>query len=87
DPIALGAAHQRQTQSRVPCRRLDDGASGSERAVTFGGIDHRKADAVFDRAARVLGFQLEKQGTEPRVDATDAHQRGVADQFKYGRTG
>src|SRR5690606_14776466 len=37
------------------------------------------------RAAGVLRFQLEKEGARAGVQAADAHQRRIADQFKHGR--
>src|SRR5690606_27993234 len=84
-PIALGAADQRQAEAGVSRGRLDDGSAGAQTAVALGGIDHGKADAILYRAAGVLRFQLEKEGARAGVQAADAHQRRIADQFKHGR--
>ena len=52
---------QRQPQARVAGGGFDDGRAGADFALALGRFDHRAADAVFDRAARVLVFELEKQ--------------------------
>ncbi len=65
-PITLGAADQCQAQAGVAGGGFDDGATGSQAAVAFGGVDHGQADAVLDRTAGVLGFELEKQRARDR---------------------
>jgi hypothetical protein len=69
----------------LPAVASTTGAAGSEAAVAFGGLDHRQADAVLDRAAGVLRFELQEQRARPGVEARDLDQRRVADQFQDGR--
>jgi hypothetical protein len=58
--IALGARHQRQAETSVAGSRFDHGAAGSQAAVALGDLDHRTADAVFDRAAGVLRLEFQQ---------------------------
>ncbi|MDT4863759.1 hypothetical protein FQZ97_984800 [compost metagenome] len=85
-PVALGTADQGQAEAGVAGGRLDDGAAGLEAAVALGAVDHRQADAVLDRAAGILRLELEEQRAGAGIEAGDAHQRGVADQFEHGGT-
>jgi hypothetical protein len=50
--------------------------------VAFGSVDHGQADAVLDRAAGVLRFELEEEGAQAGVDAADPDQGGIADEFE-----
>ncbi|MCY1545462.1 hypothetical protein D9M68_814060 [compost metagenome] len=81
-PIALGAPHQGQPQASVAGGGLDYGAAGLEPAITLGAVDHGDADAVLDRTAGVLGFELQEQGAEAGIEAGDPDQRSVADQVE-----
>src|SRR6202034_3107974 len=56
--VALHGADERETDARVPARRLDDHATGRELARPLGELDHREADAVLDRPGRVGLFHL-----------------------------
>ena len=85
--VALGARHQRQAQARVAGRRLDHRAARLEPAVALGGLDHRQADAVLDRAAGVLRLQLEEQLAAAGVELRDLDQRRVADEVEHGGAG
>jgi hypothetical protein len=57
---------------------------GLSLAVLLGRSDHRAGDAVLDRAARVLVFQLQEQAAKAGVEVPDLNHRGVADQLKRG---
>ena len=87
DAIALGPRHQRQAEAGVAGGRLDHGAAGLQAAVALGGIDHRQADPVLDRAAGVLRFELQEQRAGAGVEPRHAHQRRVADELENGRGG
>ncbi len=87
DAIALGPRHQRQAEAGVAGGRLDHGAARLQAAVALGGIDHRQADAVLDRAAGVLRFELEEERAGAGVQPRHAHQRRVADELENGRGG
>ena len=67
--VALGARDQRQAEAGVAGGGLDDRAAGLQAAVALGGLDHRQADAVLDRAAGVLRFELEEQLAAAGVEA------------------
>ena len=83
--IAFGARDQRETEARVAGSGLHDSSAGFRAAVRFGGRDHGKGDAVLDRAARVLTFQLDEQAAAADVESSDLDQRRVADQAQDGR--
>ena len=68
--------------------RLDDRAARLEQAGALGGLDHRQADAVLDRAARVEHLEL---GQEERLaigrpevagEPADPDERRAADQVQ-----
>jgi len=85
--IALGARHQGQAQTGVAGRRLDHRAAGLQQPLALGGLDHRQADAVLDRAARVLGFELEEELAGAGVQPLHRQQRRVADEVEHGGPG
>ena len=84
DPVALRPRDQREPEPGIAGRGLDDGAAGREQAVAFGRLDHRQADAVLDRAAGVLRFQLQEELAGAGVEPVHRHQRRVADQVQHG---
>ena len=82
--VALERRGDRQAVAGVAARGLDDRAARLEQAVALGRLDHRQADAVLDRAARVEHLEL---GEEQRLalaraevarDAREAHERRLA---------
>ena len=79
--IAFGARDQRETEPGVAGSGLDDSSAGFQAAVRFGGRDHGKRDAVLDRAARVLTFQLDEQAAAASVEARNIDHRGISYQF------
>src|SRR4051812_23344870 len=71
--VALGRAAEGQRDAGVARCGLDDrGAPRLDAPLALGGLDHRHADAVLDRAARVEGLELaveldvEAGGQDPR---------------------
>ncbi|MNZ97336.1 hypothetical protein D3C78_1165690 [compost metagenome] len=86
-PVTLGAADQGQAEAGVAGGGFDDGAAGAQAAIALGGVDHRQADAILDRTAGVLRFELEEQCARAGIEAADTHQRRIADQFEHGRAG
>ena len=83
--IAFGARDQRETEPGVAGSGLDDSSAGFQAAVRFGGRDHGKRDAVLDRAAWVLTFQLDEQAAAANVKSSDLDQRRVANQAQDSR--
>ena len=59
--IALERGGDREAVAGVAAGRLDDGPARLEEAGALGGLDHRQADAVLDRAAGVEHLQLGEQ--------------------------
>ena len=60
--VALGGADEGERDAGVAARRLDDrGAARLDPALGLGGLDHRDADAVLDRPARVEHLELGEQ--------------------------
>jgi hypothetical protein len=56
--VALDGGNERQANTRVARRRLDDGASRLELAFLFGSVDHGDAYTVFDASAGVEVLDL-----------------------------
>ena len=80
DTVAFGARDQREAEAGVAGGRLDHRAAGLQPAVALGGLDHRHADAILDRAARVLRLELQEQLAAAGVEARHLDQRRVADE-------
>ena len=78
--VALERGRDREPVAGVARRRLDDRAAGLEQARPLGGLDHRQADPVLDRAARVEHLEL---GEEQRLAVRRA--RGRASGARCGR--
>ena len=66
--VALQHADLREAEAGVAGRRLDDRAAGLQAPVALGRLDHGEADAILDRAAGVLAFQLDEQPARPGVE-------------------
>ena len=78
--VAAGGAHERERDPGVAAGGLDDRrAARLDDPLGLGGLDHRDADPVLDRSARVehleLGEQLDALGRDPR----QLHHRRAAD--------
>ena len=80
--VALLSGDQGEAEAGVAGGRLDDGAAGLEHAVVLGRLDHRQADAVLDRAARVLQLELGEQPAGPGIELGEFDHRRVADHFE-----
>src|SRR5205085_3771475 len=65
--------------------RFDDRAAGLQSSVALRRFDHRKRDAVFDRSARIVVFELEEKLTKTGIEPCDLDERGVADERKDRR--
>ena len=77
--VALGRGHEGERDAGVAARRLDDrGAAGLDPPLGLGGLDHRHADAVLDRAAGVEHLEL-REDRRGRVgqEAGELHHRGA----------
>ena len=82
--VALLRGHQGQAQAGVAGGGFDDGAAGLQLAAGFGGLDHGQGDAVLDRAAGVLVFQLDEQLARASVEVGQRQDRRVADHVEQG---
>src|SRR6476661_869063 len=82
DAIALRARDQRQTQTSVACRRLNDRAARLQFSVGFRGFDHRQRDPILDRATGILIFKFQKKPARPGVQLRCFHERRIADERK-----
>jgi hypothetical protein len=85
-PVALERCRDRQANTRVPARRLDDRPARGELPFALGLLDHPQADPVLDAAARVQELELGKQ---PRLDVAgnplQAYEWSAADEIENGR--
>jgi hypothetical protein len=74
----------------VTARGLDDRAARLEQTLALSRLDHRQADPVLDRAARIEHLHLGEQErlsigrAEVARDPTDPDERGVADEVEDG---
>ena len=84
EAVALRDADLRQAEAGIAGGRLDDGAAGRQPAVALGGLDHRQRDAVLDRAAGILAFELEEQPAGAGVELGELDDRRLADQVEHG---
>ena len=80
--VALGRAAEGQRDARVARGRLDDRRPpGLDPALGLGRVEHRHADAVLDRAARVEGLELREElhVAALREDPRELHHRRATD--------
>jgi hypothetical protein len=80
--VALLGRHQGEAEPGVARRALDQRRARPDLAGPLRVLDHFQADAVLDRAARILALQLDEKFAGSRVEVIDAHDRRVADQFQ-----
>ncbi len=84
--VALAGRGDGQPDARVARGRLDDRAARLELPLALGLLDHREADPVLDRAARVEELEL---GEDPRVarrrEPLEPDDRRAADEVEEGR--
>jgi hypothetical protein len=78
--VALRGAHERQGDPGVAARGLHDRRPpGLDPALRLGRLDHRHADPVLDRPARVEHLQLAEQLGAVGRDPGELHHRRAAD--------
>ena len=82
EPVSLLRGDEGEREARVAGGRLDDRAARLQLAVLLGLLDHRKTDAILDRATRIVAFELEEQLAAAGVEALGLDDRRVADQFE-----
>src|ERR1044071_4677439 len=80
EPIAFPSGDERERETRIACRRLDESPAGLDLSAVLGGFDHGEADAVLDGAAGGLTLELEPELARTGVDAQDADDRRVPDE-------
>ena len=66
--VALCAATRASPRPVLPAVASTKRRARPDLPVALGGLDHRAADAVFDRAAGVVVFQLDQQPAKPSVE-------------------
>ena len=84
--VALLRSGDREPDTGVAGRRLDDRAAGPKLPVPLGGLDHREPDAILVGAAGIEELELREQrrrhvGAEP----VEPHDRRRADEVEEGR--
>ena len=83
--IAFQCADERQSDTRIAARGLDDHGSGTDCAAGFGLLDHRQGDAVLHASGGVEQFDF---GDDPGhgaglpAQARQFDQRCVADEVQ-----
>ena len=66
---------------RVSTQKQFHAAASDEIRVLY--QRHAQGNAIFNRAAGVLRFQLEEEGAGSRVEASDSNQRRIADLVEH----
>ena len=82
DAVAAPQRGERDADAGVAGRALDDGSAFLQGASPLGVVDHGASDAVLHAAARIRKLQLRVE-LRPLgdVEASDPHQRSVADEL------
>ena len=80
--VAAPGGDERQTDARVAAGRLHDDAARFEVPAAFRGFDHREADPILHRAARIRRFRLCPDRSAARPIERDLDERRVADQIE-----
>ena len=81
--VAQGCADHGQADARVARRGLEDGVAFFDAPRLLGIPDHCQGDAVLDRAARIVAFQLGKDRYRRiGVQLVQFYERRVADTVK-----
>ena len=84
--VALAGRRDGEADAGVARGRLDDRPAGLELPLALGLLDHREADPVLDRAARVEVLELgEDPGVARRGEPVEPHDRRAADEVEDGR--
>ena len=83
DAIALLRGDERKPEARVARGRLDDRAAGLQVPAALGLLDHREADAVLDRASRVLELELEEEPAGTGIELAHFQHRRPADHLEH----
>ncbi len=82
EAVAFLACDQGQCQSRIAGGAFDQRRAWLQPPITLGGLDHRKTDAVLNRAAGILRFELEEKLARAAIEASYPDDRRLADQLE-----
>ena len=81
-PVSLLLGDQGKPDAGIASGALDQGVAGLDPAIALRGVDHAEADAVLDRAAGIVAFELEEQLAASGLEALGLDDRRIADQFE-----
>jgi hypothetical protein len=82
--VAFLGGDQRQAEAGIARRGLNNRAARLQLAGTLRFVNHRQRNAIFNRAAGVLVFQLQKQRAGTGIKLMQLDKRGTANQFGDG---
>ena len=82
--VAFLGGDQRQAETGIPRRRLNNRAARLQLAGTLRFVNHRQRNAILNRAARILVFQLQEQRAGAGIKLVQLDKRGTANQFGDG---
>src|SRR6185437_6051659 len=82
DAIVFQDSDLREAEARISGRRLDDRAAGAKLSAALRSVDHGKRDAILDRAAGVLIFQLYEQTAGTGIEPGQLQKSRVANKIK-----
>jgi hypothetical protein len=81
--IALHRRGQRQSDSSIPGRRLDNQSPRLEPSLALGSLDHCDSDTIFDRPAGIKELRLRvHRRPDPARDLVDPDQWSPADRLE-----
>jgi hypothetical protein len=84
EPVAFRRAHHGQRRSGAATCEFDDPHAWPQRAARFGAFDHGEFHAIFVRAGRIEGFELDDHvGIGRTDDPTKTDDRRVADRLQH----
>ncbi len=81
--ISFLRRHQRQSQAGVSGRGLDQRRAGLDSSFALGGFNHRAADAILDRSARIVAFKLYQQPTWAAIQSAQLDQGRATNQIQH----
>jgi len=82
--VAFLRGDQGQAEAGIARRRFYNRATRLQLAGALRFVDHRQRNAVFNRAAGILVFQLQEQGAGTGIQFVQLDKRRVANQFGDG---
>ena len=82
--VAFLGGDQGQAETGIARRGLNNRAARLQLTGTFRFVNHRQRNAILNRPARILVFQLQKERAGTGIKLMQLDQRGTTNQFSDG---